>query len=378
MAKWPVGVALAGIVIGIMFFAMEQPWFTVTIEYKPYAGVDGHTTEGRYYLTQWEAEDKGLDLKTGFISYDDDPIDGGWKGSYDDGGQEAKYEVYQTTYYLVLLTMLMAALSAVTIAIAGLGYVTPVVPKLFCVLMIIFAILAPIYFAIFLPGAYEDDNDAFCERMEEQYAASGANDTFECPDSPQAEGFMASAENTEADENGTERVTSEEAWGPGIGWWLAVIAIFLAMFSFVCAEGKPKPPAPAPRDDYYDDPYDSRSGSPDPYADPYGSRPPPRGPPPRGPPPDYYDDGYGGGPPPRGPPGGYYDDGYGGGPPPRGPPPRGPPPDYYDDGYGGAPPPRRPPPRGPPGGYYDDGYGGGPPPRGPPRRGPPPPDYYDY
>ena len=115
MAKWPVGVALAGIVIGIMFFAMEQPWFTITIEYKPYAGMDGHTTEGRFYLTQWEAEDKDLDLDTGFISYDDDPEEGGWKGSYEDGGQEAKYEVYQTTYYLVLLTMLMAAISAVTL-----------------------------------------------------------------------------------------------------------------------------------------------------------------------------------------------------------------------------------------------------------------------
>jgi hypothetical protein len=244
--------------------------------------------------------------------------------------------------------------------------------------MIIFAILAPIYFAIFLPGAYEEDNDAQCEIVEEQYAAAGINDTFECPESPQAEGFMASAENTEADDNGTERVVSEEEWGPDIGWWMAVIAIFLAMFAFVCAEGKPKPPAPAPRDEYYDDAYDSRSGSPDPYDDGYGGRPPPRGPPARGPPPGgYYDDGYGGGPPPRGPPGGHYDDGYGGGPPRRGPPPRGPPPDYYDDGYGAPPPRRGPPPRGPPPDYYDDGYGG-PPPRGPPRRGPPPPDYYDY
>jgi hypothetical protein len=308
MAKWPAGIVLAGIVIGLMFFAMEQPWFTnsdITNDASQTAEV---TVETDYYLTGYEAEASanGTAISTGFIDYENEPVEGGWNADYQEHGHEAKNEVFSTSYNLVLLTMLMAVLSAITIPIAGMGYMTPIVPKLFCVLMIIFSILAPIYFAVFLPGAFEEDQEKLCEFHPDDPRYHDEDGV--CLEVKQADGFMASSEDKDRD---TGRIVGEQEWGPGFGWWMAVISIFLAMFAFVCAEGKKKAPPLDERrpDDYHDDyadPYDNRHGSPDPYGggrDPYG-----------GPGPGAPRDPYGGGP-------GY---GGGGGPGYGGPPPRGP------------------------------------------------------
>ncbi|UCH89358.1 MAG: hypothetical protein JSV49_01540 [Thermoplasmata archaeon] len=393
MAKWYGGMILAIIVIIGTFLAMNYyPWFYIETEYPDDYPENRPVDSVRvtYTLKDYEIEfsDKSVtsitntsaNIEEGTYNIEDKPEEGGWDGDYDvfeESGRPEQLKVYKNTYLFSIITIIMAIICVILIPLAGLGKIPTKAASAMAIIMTIFAILGPIYYGVFMPFAFDDDNEQIYEYTKDNLIGTGDVENITDPEPLQS--IWGDSNNIDVyRQAGIDGAKSH--WRPALGWWIAIIMIFIAIISIGMIDGPRKPGgryASAGPDDYYGDrqedwdrvppQYDDR-GRPPPYDDRY---PPPssrdydRGPPPgprgydydRGPPPrdDYYDRG----PPPRGPP-------------PRGPPPRGPPPGAPPRG----PPPRGPPPRGPP----PRGPPPGAPPRGPPPRGPPPdypqePDY---
>jgi hypothetical protein len=143
------------------------------------------------------------------------------------------------------------------------------------VITIILVIIGPLYFAIGLPDAIGTDYD---------------KKGYEVP--AEAGGIMGTADERDQD---TNLILTETEFAPGMGWWLAVIAIFLVIISLGFVTGPAPPsgyrddtygaPPPSRYSDQYTEPYGGGGGygpqTQDPYGyqDPYDNRPPP--PPPR-------------------------------------------------------------------------------------------------
>lgn len=348
MAKWYAGMVLSGIVIvGILISMMYYPWFSIETEYPPNSAVDSMTVT--YKLDEYEVssiddlaylEPRDRHVEAGTFQIKDAPEDGGWDGDYADfanSGRPAQLEVYINTYYLLLITIIIAVVTTILIPLAGLGKIPPKAAIGVAILMTVFAILGPIYYGIFMPIAFDNDMEEIYRESKAAALASNQTSNITAPEPLQS--VWGDSNNIDVYRQvGIDGAQSH--WRPGLGWWIGIIMIFLAIVSIGMIEGPKRPGYGTDR--YRDDAYGDRRDDYD-YDD--RRRPPPRRD-------DYYDD-Y----PPRD-----YD---------RRGPPRGR--DYYDDrppggrtpAYGGQgewePPPRQ-----------DDYYSRPPP---PPQRRPPPPGY---
>lgn len=344
MAKWPIGVILMVVTIVLLILTMIYfPWFTTKTEFhkeriedwSEYGEPPREWDEQIYGLQDyqlkssdardWDGDNYTDGAKSKIYNYNDKPDKGGWDGSYDDMGDSghegawkyggpAQLDVYNTIYLLTLISIICAIICIALIPLAGLKKIPPAAAKIMIVITIIFVIIGPLYFAIGLPDAIGTDYD---------------KKGYELP--AEADGIMGSAKENDQE---TGLLISETEFAPGMGWWLAVIAIFLVIVSL----GFVTSPAPAAAPPLHPPPGYREGGG---YDDPYGAPPPsPYG--------DPYDDGYGStgggyGPQPSDPYGAPRDGGRGGPPPPP-PPPR----------RGAAPRPRRrrPPPPPPPSSGY--------------------------
>jgi hypothetical protein len=353
MAKWYVGMILAVVIIIGSYLAMTAyPWFSIETEYPSTSPVD--TVKVTYSLKEYEIEsrDELMDLEPDYPSLEegtykinDKPEDGGWDGDHDEyelSGRPEQLKVYSLAYNLMILTILMAVICVILIPLAGLGKIPVKAAVGVAIVMTIFAILGPIYYGIFMPIAFDDDNEEIYEETKDAMIALNTTENITKPESLQS--IWGDSSNIDVYRQvGVEG--AESHWRPALGWWITIVLIFLAIVSIGMIDGPRRPRdrlSSRDEDDYYGD----RREDWDTYPDDRG-RPPPRdsydrgrGPPPdrrddydrRPPPPDYYDRG---GPPGRPP---NYDSGpradYGGPPPPRAPPP--------DPNAPRPPPPRRP------------------------------------
>ena len=374
--KWIGGAVLLIITIIILIMAMFMfPWFKTKTEYnidkiddnspeywnQKADGIEHAWDESIYYLEEyelkcsanrdWERDGGNNSASSGKIRYDTPVTKGGWDGSYRDmaaagypvqgylAGGKQQSNVYNYTYYMVLLSIILSIVGIILVAVAGVGKISPTVPKVVVGVTVIFVVLAPLYFAFGLPPAIRGDDE---ELFKIQNPLESRNHTSPAEGNEQ---IMGEGNENIKDDDGYTVILSTKSWGPELGWWLSVVAIFTAIITIGFIEGKTKPTDATPRNmrnryHEFDRPEPGSRRDDDFYGP--GGRDRGRD--------DYYND---------------YDRGRGGR-------------DNYDDyDRGDYPPPRRRPPdqyssRGPPPSYD---YGR-PPPR-PPRRGPrpPPPDY---
>jgi hypothetical protein len=302
MAKWPIGVILMVVTVILLVLSMIYfPWFTTKTEFhkeriedwSEYGEPPREYDEVQYGLQDyqlkssdakdWDGDNYTDGAKSKIYNYNDNPDKGGWDGSYDDlvaSGHEgarkyggpAQLDVYNTIYLLTLITIICAIVSIVLIPLSGLRKIPAVGAKVMIVITIILVIIGPLYFAIGLPDAIGTDYD---------------KKGYEVP--AEAGGIMGTADERDQD---TNLILSETEFAPGMGWWLAVIAIFLVIISLGFAGPSTEiPPQPSRYSDPYTEPYYGGGGYRPPeqdpygYSDPYDSRPPPPPPPRAGGPP---------------------------------------------------------------------------------------------
>lgn len=330
--KWVGGAVLLIITIILLVMAIFMfPWFSTKTTYyrdrindsdleywdEKLDGVERDWDETTYGLTDYEMKSsENLDWfrdgqngssNSGKIEYTSSVKSGGWDGSYRDmamedypvpgylaGGQE-QLNVYTYTYYMIILAIILAVVGIICIIIAGFEKINALIPKIIVGITIIFVVLAPLYFALALPPAIKTDH----EKLQDIKNAWG-NETVPAP--PEG-GSSIMGEANEKSEGG--KILSHIDWGPELGWWLSIIAIFTCIITIAFIEGK-RPVEPS-TPDYVRRKYHEFDRPP--------KRPPKRStgttyeqeyiPPPsqRGRSDGYYDDDYGGA---RG--GEYYDD----------------------------------------------------------------------
>jgi hypothetical protein len=261
--KWIGGVILMIVTLVLLLMAAFMfPWFTtktkyntevITDEYWENLGSDGRDwDESIYYLQhyelkssrplKWSNSSTSESPNSGSMRYNSDPTAGGWDGSYQEiaeahypvpgflpGGKE-QLSVYNLTYYMVLLGIILAVVSLVLIIVAGFNKISVTIPKIMVIVTAIFVVFAPIYFALALPVSIEADS-------EESYSVKNPlniNSTYVRP--AEAGGIMGQA--NERDED-SRLITSKTDFGPGFGLWFGFVAIFTSIIT-IAFIGSPK------------------------------------------------------------------------------------------------------------------------------------------
>jgi hypothetical protein len=173
-------------------------------------------------------------------NYSEVPL-GGWGGEFSDSppGQPNKLEIFNLANTFLTIALVFAIISLILICLGGLKKIPALPPKIVAALFILFAILAPIYFAVFLPEVFHKDAEGVYKAHERFHNAG-----YKKP--PEASVFMG--KETKRLESG--ELQTERSWEPGLGWYLAVIALFLAIATLPCIEGKPKEVMPETRDEF--------------------------------------------------------------------------------------------------------------------------------
>jgi hypothetical protein len=262
--KWIGGVVLLIITMVMIIIAIFMfPWFSTKTEYNRQAIESSdleYWEEIGGYERDWDKSTYGLmdyEMKTsstftngtstnmtpmsGKIKYDSSVKDGGWSGSYQEmvqagypspgflAGGEEQLSLYSNTYYMLLFGVIMAIISLVFVIIAGMGKINAIIPKILVAITIIFVVLAPLYFALGLPPAIKKDH-------EKVQAILNPINATETP-SEGGSSIMGSAN----EKSGAGAILATIEWGPELGWWLSVVAIFMAIITIGFIEGK-KPP----------------------------------------------------------------------------------------------------------------------------------------
>lgn len=270
--KWIGGIVLSIITIILLIMAMFIfPWFGTKTEYwrerinevrpeywdEGLGGIERDWDESTYYLQEYELKSSAKQdwLRTnvsnatssGTLEYNAAPKEGGWEGSYYEmmdanypvpgflaGGNE-QLNVYNNTYYMVLLAIILSIIGIIFIIIAGLGKINPTIPKVLVGIAVIFTVLAPIYFALALPMAIETDD-------EELQNIKGTNN-----ESPPEGGGQIMGNANERDK--LEGVTLASIdWAPELGWWFSVGAIFTSIVTIAFITGGKSEPERVSRD----------------------------------------------------------------------------------------------------------------------------------
>ena len=131
--------------------------------------------------------------------------------------------VYSNTFYIAIVALVLGIIGLITAVMAGIGKLSAKIVTIFLLLTMIFAVVAPVYFAVALPGAMDED-------------WSGGWD----------KGFWDSGEETSVEPiTGTE-YTSTYTIGPGYGWYLAIVAFVFALIGLIITVIPGKKAVPAP------------------------------------------------------------------------------------------------------------------------------------
>ena len=259
--KWIGGVILLIITIILLITSMFMfPWFETKSKYhrntineknpeywdEKLGGLERDWDESIYYLQEYELKSstnidwQRTNQSTGAtgsdkLEYNSPVKSGGWDGSYREmvetdypvpgflpGGNE-QLNVYNYTYYMILLAFIMAIIAIIFIVISGLGKISPTAPKVITAITIIFVILSCLYFALALPYAIETDDEELQKLRDPLHETD-----HETP--PEAGGAVMGEANERSDD-GTP--LSKIEWSPGLGWWMVVGAIITSMISML-------------------------------------------------------------------------------------------------------------------------------------------------
>ncbi|MDI6707611.1 MAG: hypothetical protein QME47_00735 [Candidatus Thermoplasmatota archaeon] len=132
---------------------------------------------------------------------------------YSDNPEAATSKVYNNVFYITIVALVLGIIGLITAIVAGVGKLSAKIAGIFLILTFIFALVAPIYFAAVLPGAMHADLPEWNK------------------------GFTGSEDLTYMD------MTGSWSWGPGYGWYLAVVAFIVALIGAILAFRAKKPKA---------------------------------------------------------------------------------------------------------------------------------------
>jgi predicted RNA-binding Zn-ribbon protein involved in translation (DUF1610 family) len=199
--------------------------------------------EHGYYCYECEEVSKTLDKEKSVAegdSYDYSAPYSNYQLSNPDkeDGLENKFNVMNMTFYFLLFTIIF-------LIVAIIGYSSVVrrkgklhgkvkVPIVLTVIVFVFALITPIYFAAALPTAidddYEDKSDELLKEYEEYY-----------PDTEKpkqiVKGFSGSTHKNESSLDFSSsyggQVDADYSWGPNIGWYLAMIGMIMVIIALI-------------------------------------------------------------------------------------------------------------------------------------------------
>ena len=258
--KWIGGFILMIITMVFLVIAIFMfPWYTtktvyerdyINREYREYwddnlDGMERDWDESTFYLQNYElrssnAWDWGENGSTprkssGTLYYNSEPSAGGWDGSaekIDDagypktgflpGGTE-QLTVYNYTYYFEIISTILAIVSIIFVILAGIQKIRATIAKIIVVITAILVVIGPIYFAIMLPFAIDTD----CEEIHKVQDPFEQNKTYESP--AEADGIWG----TTNEKDPADRITATTDFTPGLGWWMAICAIFSSIITLV-------------------------------------------------------------------------------------------------------------------------------------------------
>lgn len=188
--KGIIGIVLALLVVVFLGVALIGPWYVTSNGGKTDSKFRESTTDG----TTTAYDETFYDTNTG--------------------------KVYRNTFYITIVALVLGIIWLITALLTSMGKLklSAKIVAIFMLLTMIFAIVAPGYFAATLPGAIKDDSAGVWNK-----------------------GFIGSGDVTILGVTVTEC-----SWGPGYGWYLAVVAFVVALIGLILVFLKKKAPAVAP------------------------------------------------------------------------------------------------------------------------------------
>lgn len=197
--KTLVGLVLSLIVVVLLGVALVGPWYSMKME----GTVMDVEMEVKADATLTEMKAEGMGVTT-------------TKKWSDEDAPENQAKLYTNVYYIAIVTLVIAIISLICLILSGIGKLGIKIAgiKIGAILLLItmiFAIVAPVYFAVAVPGAMHEDSATWDK------------------------GFMGSE----------EEAGMKTTWGPGYGWYLAIVAFVLALIGMIFTFIPGKKTAPA-------------------------------------------------------------------------------------------------------------------------------------
>jgi hypothetical protein len=190
--KWTSGVpSLFFLICSIVFLiiSLSFPWYHFEFEDK------GPSEFG--YKWSWEYTFEGVDYYTGLET---------GTTKWDDTGDEETERVFDTLWSLIFIAIIVSIIALIFVLLSIWRLLTINVGLILTLVSFIFITIVPIYFAMALPSACEDDNVG--DYWDLEYS-----------------GFYGS------DDTGEDGITA--TWNPTMGWYFSVLAILSSLFGLV-------------------------------------------------------------------------------------------------------------------------------------------------
>lgn len=198
------GLVLSLIVVVLLGVALVGTWWTYEME-----GTGGSVTVDRKLQEGTITTEVAGTSTTETKAYKDTT-------GYEDS---AAFKVYDNTYYITIAALILSVITLILLILVGIGKVALVkIGVIFLLITMIFAVVAPVYFAVALPGAMDEDAED-----------TGGYD----------KGFMGS-------ESDYPMAGTDSTWGPGYGWYLAIVAFVFALIGLIITVIPGKKAVPAP------------------------------------------------------------------------------------------------------------------------------------
>jgi hypothetical protein len=216
-------IAVVGIVLLLVSFIL--PWWGLHLEMDRTMST-GLVTDGGY--DYHEEVGFGMSISSG-ISYS-----GSGTSFYISGFSTPA--IFAFTASLMVLALIFASLMVTALFLTMINKnIKPGLPLRFCVLAIIFCLLAPIVFMIALPVAMKADAEKRAEDSGEDYEEPDRDDP--------TKSFFGSYE--EEEDDGYFIGTTKSNWGGDIGWVLSYVSFAFLVISYYMIRPRKTVPPPS-------------------------------------------------------------------------------------------------------------------------------------
>lgn len=248
MGKWYVGTIMVALSIASIILLLYYPLLQPIWEYKEIDTWQSGNTHTRFYEYSYQSgyvkSDYGVDYdgdgknetQSPTYSYYTDPNSS--NNSYEKrfamnkdaklGGHPSLLRAFTNSYYMVMVVLVLTILSLALFPLAGLGKISPSVPKAVAGIAAVLIIASSLYLVFAVPDAIETDE---ITRAKYLY--------LEDPQHSNLVGFKYEPGNgtnfywgqSYIDNLNGSVVRQDAQWGAGYGWWLTLGIFFLLILS---------------------------------------------------------------------------------------------------------------------------------------------------